>query len=609
MFARESLLAVTLSPRSHAHPARIANPLAEQAELLRSAPEKVRHVGLISWSLLPSLFHAACPSNRSHREDGAAQRTAAEQSRQRRSAHRAALSSTPNTEVHHSRYTERSAEHSEWRSRGGGDASAGRDPRVCREKSLGRPSAEFARSMMAMQRTTADTAAPNASCYGHHPAARCAVRWDARMPSKRKETVLRRRRGLPLDAASLTGPGASPIRAAALRLPAAHSSAGAVPTPSNAPLTAGRADHCSSCLSPLRPVATTSPPPCAMSAPDPAAPSSASASARASGTPGRAPYLSLAEQKELAIKKAKAAKSRKKAKAAAAAAQKKQDLLDAEIKRARELSNHRWKDCLTCLQESVPRLKSNPWLIVLEPTFIHNYLDSLTETLANLSRHEEDLDMVRGVLQDVYEAFVDVGRFAKYQPAFFIANPYTIKRFVRLLEQVAHRGSDKALFPNVLSLLGPTFEREELYEILSEARIVHSLMSFVRTGWMPSPATLALLLAIIEQLSSSPLLRELFQEDPGFEKLQALAYGTTEGFTKDQQAAAQQALALYPPPKPAEPSLEQQEQMMAQQQQQMQQQQQQQQMMQQQQAYASPPPAAHTPAPNAAASADDGRME
>lgn len=231
--------------------------------------------------------------------------------------------------------------------------------------------------------------------------------------------------------------------------------------------------------------------------------------------------------------------------------------MDAEIKRARELSNRRWRDCLTCLQESVPRLKNNPWLIVLEPTFIHNYLDSLTETLANLSKHEEDLDAVRGVLQDVYEAFVDVGRFAKYQPAFFLQNPYTIKRFVRLLEQVAHRGSDKALFPNVLSLLGPTFEREELYEVLGEARIVHSLMSFVRTDWMPSHATLALLLAIIEQLSSSPLLRELFMEDPGFPKLQALALGTVEGFSKDQQLQAQQALALYPPPKPAEPSPEQ----------------------------------------------------
>jgi hypothetical protein len=256
--------------------------------------------------------------------------------------------------------------------------------------------------------------------------------------------------------------------------------------------------------------------------------------------------------------------------------------LDAELKRARELSNHRWKDCLTCLQESVPRLKANPWLVVLEPRFIHDYLDALTETLANLSRHEADLELVRGVLQDVYEAFVDVGRFAKYQPAFYISDPYTIRRFVRLLEQVAHRGSDKALFPNVLSLLGPTFEREELYGVLSEARVVHALLSFARTGWMPSHATLSLLLAIIEQLSSSPLLRDLFMEDAGFPKLQQLALGLCEGFTKEQQQQAQQALALYPPP-----LVQQQQQQPVEQQQQeaaaAQQQQQQQQLAQQQQ--------------------------
>lgn len=40
---------------------------------------------------------------------------------------------------------------------------------------------------------------------------------------------------------------------------------------------------------------------------------------------------------------------------------------------------------------------------------MHDYLDALTETLGNLSKHEEDLDEVRSVLQDVYEAFVDLG--------------------------------------------------------------------------------------------------------------------------------------------------------------------------------------------------------
>lgn len=57
--------------------------------------------------------------------------------------------------------------------------------------------------------------------------------------------------------------------------------------------------------------------------------------------------------------------------------------------------NQRWGDCLECLKTSVAKLRQNPWLVVLEPGFIHDYLDSLTETLANLSKHENDLDKVR----------------------------------------------------------------------------------------------------------------------------------------------------------------------------------------------------------------------
>jgi hypothetical protein len=220
-----------------------------------------------------------------------------------------------------------------------------------------------------------------------------------------------------------------------------------------------------------------------------------------------------------------------------------------EKQRALDRENQRWSDSLDCLKTSVTSLRGSPWLIVLEPNFIHDYLDSLTETLANLSKHENDLDKVRTVLQEVYEAFVDVGKFAKFQPAFYISNAATIKRFVRLLEQVAHRGSDKALFPNVLCLLGPTFDRPELYDLLADAHIVNSLMSFARTDWMPTPSTLNLLLSIYKKLSNSARLRTLFMDDPGFEKLQALAWGYVSGFTKEQQVAAQDSLALFPPPK------------------------------------------------------------
>jgi hypothetical protein len=224
-----------------------------------------------------------------------------------------------------------------------------------------------------------------------------------------------------------------------------------------------------------------------------------------------------------------------------------------ERKRAAERENQRWHDCLECLRVSVPQLRENPWLVINESNFIHDYLDSLTETLANLSKHEEDLDKVRTVLQDVYEAFVDVGKFAKYQPTYFIQSPQTVKRFVRLLEQVAHRGSDKALFPNVLCLLGPTFDRPHLYDLLADAHIVNSLMSFVRTDWMPTPSTLNLLLIIFKKLSVSARLRTLFMDDAGYDKLQALAWGHVDGFTKEQQILARSALELFPPPQKPDP--------------------------------------------------------
>lgn len=214
--------------------------------------------------------------------------------------------------------------------------------------------------------------------------------------------------------------------------------------------------------------------------------------------------------------------------------------------RALEREKQRWGDCLECLKYSVPRLRENPWLMIMEPQFIHDYLDSLTETLGNLSHHEDDLDEVRVVLQDVYEGFVDLGKFAKTQPAFYTSQPNTVKRFVRLLEQVAHRGSDKALFPNVLCLLSPSFDRPELHELLASVHIVNSLMSFARTDWMPTNATLALLLGIYRKLSVSPTLRAMFMKDPGWEKLCAMAYGRAEGFTPEQQVAAKHALELFP---------------------------------------------------------------
>lgn len=230
-----------------------------------------------------------------------------------------------------------------------------------------------------------------------------------------------------------------------------------------------------------------------------------------------------------------------------------QEQAEAEAKKKAEEEERKWKAALETLRDFSPKFRHNPWIMIMEPALMHNYLDSLTDVLANLAKHEADLDNVRVILQSVFEGFVDVGRFAKHQPAFYISNPLTIKRVIRLLDQVGHRGSDKALFPTVLSLLGPTFARYDVYDLLADANVAHSLLSFARTDWMPNPATLNLLLKIIEKLSSFPRLLNDFVEDAGYDKLQMLAHGEISGFNKKQQSAAQSALHRFPPWRTAKP--------------------------------------------------------
>ncbi len=86
------------------------------------------------------------------------------------------------------------------------------------------------------------------------------------------------------------------------------------------------------------------------------------------------------------------------------------------------------------------------------------------------------------ILQTVYVVLVDIGKFARYQPSFFLTHPHTIRLFVRLLEQVAHAKADNTLFPNVLNILLPTIAKPALYELLAEARLVTALMGFARDG-------------------------------------------------------------------------------------------------------------------------------
>lgn len=224
------------------------------------------------------------------------------------------------------------------------------------------------------------------------------------------------------------------------------------------------------------------------------------------------------------------------------------DKAEEERKKKEDIENEKWRTGLDFMKDTMPKLRANPWIMIHQPDVINDFLEIVIDTLSNLSKHEADLDKVKKVLQEVYEGMLDIGKFARNMPGFYISHPKSLRRFVRLLEQVAHKGSDKALYPNILHLLTPTFERVHFHEYLAEIRIVTPLMSFARAVWTPTPATLNLLLTIYKTLAVTPKIREMMMEDPGFERLQQLSIGVIPEFTRDQQDWAQLALSAFPPP-------------------------------------------------------------
>jgi hypothetical protein len=254
-------------------------------------------------------------------------------------------------------------------------------------------------------------------------------------------------------------------------------------------------------------------------------------------------FLTKAEQEELAKK----ARARRRARALADSQRREAELRDDQEKARREQEQAQWTSYLEALQVAAPRLRHNPWLLIQDTQFTHQYLDSLTDVLAGFRDHTDDFQRVRAVLSEVYESFVGLARFARVQPGFYITDPRTIGRFVRLLEHVAHKGSDKSLFPNVLHLLTPTLERPHLHPLLADAGLISPLMRWV-PEWMPTPETLHLLLQVFRTLSASQVMRDRFLQEPYFETLQLLSLGHKEGFSPQQQAAAQAALRAYPPP-------------------------------------------------------------
>ena len=229
-------------------------------------------------------------------------------------------------------------------------------------------------------------------------------------------------------------------------------------------------------------------------------------------------------------------------KALEALERRKAEQVAAEVVRAQSLASLRWSDCLQCLSSSLPLLADNPYLCILQPPFLYDYLDSLTETLANLSSHSDDLTVVRALLQSVYQSFIELGKFAKYQPSFYFDDAASLRRFIRLLEQVSHRQSDKALYPNILSLLTPTFSRTELYPLLHDLGLLRCLLAFTVNGWIPSPHTSSMLFAIVEEMTADESMRRHLQAEPGWERLCKLAWGREAGLSREQQQRGQQAL-------------------------------------------------------------------
>ena len=282
---------------------------------------------------------------------------------------------------------------------------------------------------------------------------------------------------------------------------------------------------------------------------------------------------SAAGGEEGKTKRGKSAGGGSKARSKAEAAERrKAEQISSEVARAQSLASARWSDCLQCLSSSLPLLQANPFLCILQPAFLYDYLDSLTETLANLTQHAEELSSVRTLLHAVYNSFIDLGRFAKYQPCFFIDDCGSLKRFIRLMEQVSHRQSDKALFPNILSLLDAHLQPQRAVPLAARAadaalpaqlraqpvdalaaHLPHDLRHTggddaggrrhaAGRGRREAAAAVAAAAAASAALSGGWLVRRALQAEPGWERLCKLCWGREPGLSKEQQQRGQQAL-------------------------------------------------------------------
>lgn len=258
---------------------------------------------------------------------------------------------------------------------------------------------------------------------------------------------------------------------------------------------------------------------------------------------GFKPFLSKAEQEELARK----ARLRRKAKAKAAAAQLEQDRREALEEAERERAEKEWNDCLAFLESSVPIYEENPWLFINDCRFTYRFLFCLSHVLAEFRNHAADVTRIREVLSPVYEVFVTLANFAMCHPAFYLSDPYVLGLLVKLCGQVAHKSNAKSLHPNLLRILLPTIKRTHLHDLFLDLPIAGPLLKWV-DQWVPGDSTLSVILQCIHLFSLTEGTRLQLAEHPNLQLLQVMSMGLVPGLAQKHHVAVQLALKAFPPP-------------------------------------------------------------
>jgi len=223
---------------------------------------------------------------------------------------------------------------------------------------------------------------------------------------------------------------------------------------------------------------------------------------------------------------------------------------------ARNEARRQWLACLNQLEADAPKLREDPWLFVRSSDFARRLIDALKMVLDSFRDHPDDLERTSSLLKLLFETFVDLARFAKNQPGFYIVHPETVQACVKLLSSVAYKSSDRSLFPSILMLLRPTFERPHLHGMWLSAQIVPALLCWSPQpsgDWAPSDDALYLFFNTIRLLSATVEGRAYFLAHREFQTALFLARGVIEGLSPEQQQIAMTELSEHYARKLTEP--------------------------------------------------------